>query len=320
MDEQIRNLTNEVKLSGRLLELTFEVKEKSGEDAKKDYLGVTGLIQYGETEEEAERFKGFFNKYTVKGTQSKKYDMALEWVKNAIPATKDKENASYVTIKGHLVANDYVNREEKLIEAIVITADFFGKYDGENSCQINLEAVLRGNDPEIVNDVETGRNRLTLLGVGYKQRGFTLKRVIVPKEFVSQVSNLYSIDDTALFRIDYKLHASNAPVAVSSNVAFGEGRSITSGKNYSEYVLVGADVPLDEDNGALSKELIKGILAERKAYLDEIKNNGYKGAAEVPSSSTSNSRTGIGSARITSKPSETSSGLSPVEDDDDMPF
>lgn len=311
MDEQIRDLANQVVLSGKLATLSFDKKKKND----KDFLLVNGSVQFGEDPAETQYFRGYFNKLTKTGTESKKYLNALDWCTKAVPMTVDKDDPTFVDIFGKLVQNDYITSDGKLSEGTVIMADMFRKYT-ESGCRIDIEGYLKSFAEELIGteNTPTGRGRLWIVSTDYYKKALVLKKVAVPEEILKEAKVVWQEGDTAIFKIDMKLHA--APVAHKS--AFGVNRDLTTGRSYLETVLVGGDDPLDaNDERKLSNSVIKNLLAERGAYLKELQEKGYQGGA--PKESNSSSRATVGSSRKNVSESQ----LSEVDediDDDDIPF
>lgn len=306
MSDKIRQMTNRVILSGKLLEL--EVRK--GETEKNiPYISVKGAIQFGDSKAQTKRFEKFVQEYRIKDDGSRKenkvYPRILEWADNAksVASLKDGESATKVTMQGAFATNDYVNKEEKLIEGLKIEAAFFNDFDEEYKGYADIEGYIQSIKQEIKGEDqnETGRLRVTILTNDFFGNIIPIKNLIVPKELSSDFEAAYEVGQTAKLFVDFILHEGD--VKPKKSGGFGVQR-ITEGASYVEMIVSGADPAIDEDEAqAFSKEAVKIGLAERKVALDKLIEKGYLGSAGKKS---------FGAVVSNRKPT--------IVDDDDLPF
>ena len=84
--DQIRRLTNSVTLAGYLA----DIESKQGVDKNGvDYIRIRGQIQCGEESVMTRSFTSFIKAKKADGTDSENYEKVLDWVKKAVPMTKD---------------------------------------------------------------------------------------------------------------------------------------------------------------------------------------------------------------------------------------
>ena len=306
--EQIRQLVNKVHLAGALAEL--EVKEGQDQNGV-PYISLSGAIQCGESAVSTVRFRGSIKSKKNDGTDSKNYENAKKWASKAIPMTKDKEKCTFVDMIGSLTDNPYVSRDGTLVEAVQYRMQLFGKFTAY-AAELDLEGFVHSIVDETRGEEgnPTGRKKMRLITRDFFGNTIDLKNIIVPNELVEPLEeNGYEKGCTATFFVNLIPTQKEAPVKKGG---IGAQRT-TEGRNYLEMVLVGADPVIDpDDEKALDTKLIKNAMTERKSNLDKIKEKGYLGSSDS-SSSTSESRTGIGGKKSSNK-------VEAVDDDDEFPF
>ena len=227
--------------------------------------------------------------------------------------TKDKEKCTFVDMIGSLTDNPYVSRDGTLVEAVQYSTQLISKFDNY-AAELDIEGFVHSIVDETRGEEgnPTGRKRMRLITRDIFSNTIDLKNIIIPNELVEPLEeNGYEKGCTATFFINLIPTQKEAPVKKGG---IGAQRT-TEGKNYLEMVLVGADPVIDaDDEKALDTKLIKDAMTERKNRLDEIKEKGYQGSSDgSSSSSTSESRTGVGSKKSSNK-------VEAVDDDEEFPF
>ena len=310
--DQIRQLDNRVHLAGALAELS-DINE-GNTTAGIPYISFNGAIQCGTDAVYTVRFRTFVKSKKNDGTDSKNYAKIKEWAKNAVPMTKNKDNPTMVDMVGSLTDNPYINASGTLVEGTQYSMQLFGDFK-DYAAEIDLEGFIHSVVDETKgadSDETTGRQRMRLISRDIFRNTLDIKNIIVPKELVRPLrDNDYDRGRTAKFFITLMPNEAPAPVKTG-----GIGTQRTSGANYLEWVMTGADpvISVDSDK-ALDSKLIKDAMTERKSHLDEIKDAGYQGGSsstKSSSSSVSSPRNGIGTA--------SSMASSPVSEDEDFPF
>lgn len=312
--DQIRQLDNRVHFAGALAELG-DVNEGVTQ-AGVPYISFNGAIQCGPDPVYTVRFRSFVKSKKNDGTDSKNYTKIKEWVKNAVPMTKNKENPTMVDMVGSLTDNPYVNASGTLVESTQYSVQLFNDFK-DYAAEIDLEGFIHSVVEETKgadSDETTGRQRMRLITRDIFSNTLDIKNIVVPKELVRPLrDNDYERGRTAKFFITLMPNEAPAPVKTG-----GIGTQRTSGANYLEWIMTGADPVISaESEKSLDAKLIKDAMTERKSRLDEIKEAGYQGGSSssnsASSSSTSSSRNGIGA------PSSVATA-SPVTEDEDFPF
>ncbi len=289
MSDKVRQMTNKVVLTGKVAEL--EVKDGT---TKKNvpYISVRGTIQFGEHKAMTRKFRKMVMEYSIKddGThkENKNYPNVVEWAENAKSIAKSSyDDATEVSIQGSFITNDYVNREDKLIESLKIDAAFFNNVDGEYKATADVEGYIQSIVPETKGEdqEETGRLRVTILTNDFFGNIIPVKNIIVPAELKDAFEEGYEVGQTAKVFIDFILHEGEEKPKKSGGIGI---QRVTTGASYVEMILTGAETPLDEDDeNAFSREAVRIGLSERKAALDALKEKGYQGGDSGKSISSS---------------------------------
>lgn len=292
MSDKVRQMTNRVVLSGKVAEV--EVR-KGVTEKKVPYVSVKGTLQFGEHKAQARNFEKFAMEYSVKEDgshkENKNYPKILAWADSvkSVASCKADETPTEVTIQGSFATNDYVNKENKLVEGLKIDVAFFNDLDGEYKGTADIEGYIQAIVPETKGEdkEETGRLRVTVLTNDFFGNIIPVKNIVVPAELREVFEDAYEVGQTAKFFIDFVLHEGEAKPKKSGGIGV---QRVTEGASYVEMILTGADPALDEDDeNAYSKEAVKIGLAERKAALKTLEEKGYQGGTGKPSGNTSGS-------------------------------
>lgn len=283
MSDKVRQMTNKVVLTGKVTE--FEMKTgtiQNGESKGAPYLKLKGSIQFGDHKAMERSFERFVQEYRVKdGTkkENEAYAKTLEWANSVKSVAKvGWDEATEVSLQCSFATNDYVNKEEKLIEALKQDIAFINDVDGEYGATADVEGYISAITPEVKGEdkEETGRLRVTILTNDFFGNIIPVKNIIVPAELKEAFEDGYGVGQTAKVFITYELHKGEEKPKKTGGIGV---QRTTDGKSYVEMILTGADPAIDEDEeGAFSKEAVRICLAERKAMLEKLKEAGYQGS------------------------------------------
>lgn len=298
MSDKVRQMTNKVVLTGKVTE--FEMKTgtiQKGENKGAPYLSLKGSIQFGDHKAMERSFERFLQEYRVKDGVKKKnkaYAKTLEWANSVKSVAKvGWDEATEVSLQCSFATNDYVNKEEKLIEALQQDISFINDVDGEYGATADVEGYISAITPEVKGEdkEETGRLRVTILTNDFFGNIIPVKNIIVPAELKEAFEDGYEVGQTAKVFITYELHKGEEKPKKTGGIGV---QRTTDGKSYVEMILTGADPAIDEDEeGAFSNEAVRIGLAERKATLEKLKEAGYQGSAGKSISSAKPASTSI---------------------------
>lgn len=299
MSDKVRQMTNQVILTGKVAEFEMKTGTVANGDSKgAPYVSIKGEIQFGEHKAMARSFERYVQEYRVKDgkkTENKAYTPTLNWAKSVKSVAKTNwDEATEVSLTCSFATNDYVNKEEKLIEALKCTVAFINDVDGDYKATADIEGYIQSivSETKGEDQVETGRLRVTILTNDFFGNIIPVKNIIVPAELKEAFEDGYEVGQTAKVFVDFTLHKGEEKSKKSGGIGV---QRTTDGKSYVEMILTGADPAIDEDeDGAFSKEAVRIGMAERKADLDKLKEEGYKGnnssGKSISSASSGNSK------------------------------
>lgn len=293
MSDKVRQMTNRVVLTGKVTEFEKTIGTVANGDSKgASYVRMKGKIQFGEHKAMERSFERYVQEYSVregKQKENKAYAPTLNWANSVKSvANSNWEEATEVSLTCSFATNDYVNDKDQLVEAIVSKVAFINDVDGEYGATADVEGYISQITPEIKgeNQDETGRLRVTILTNDFFGNIIPVKNIIVPSELKDAFEDNYEVGQTAKVFIDFVLHKGEEKPKKMGGI--GTQRT-TDGKSYVEMILTGADPAMDEDDkDAYSKEAVRIGLAERKATLEKLKEEGYQGSKGKSISSSSN--------------------------------
>lgn len=283
MSDKVRQMTNKVVLTGKVTEFKMKTGAiQNGESKGAPYLRLKGSIQFGDHKAMERSFERFVQEYRVKDgakKENKAYTKTLEWANSVKSVAKvGWDEATEVSLQCSFATNDYVNKEEKLIEALKQDIAFINDVNGEYGATADVEGYISAITPEVKGEdkEETGRLRVTILTNDFFGNIIPVKNIIVPAELKEAFEDGYEVGQTAKVFITYELHKGEEKPKKTGGIGV---QRTTDGKSYVEMILTGADPAIDEDEeGAFSKEAVRICLAERKAALEKLKEAGYQGS------------------------------------------
>lgn len=314
MTEKIRKLDNKVHLAGALAELDRVIEGTTKDGVP--YLSFSGAVQCGTESYETVRFRTFVKSKKSDGTDSKNYAKVKQWVASAVSMVDDPESPTYVDMIGSVTDNPYVAADGELREGLQFSLQLFGKFT-EYAKEIDLEGFVHSIVDEVVNEEETGRQKMRLITRDMFNNTLDVKNIIVPEDLVDALSeNGYEKGVTATFFIELQPNKKVNKTAETGGI--GKQR-VDGGKPYLEWVLQGAKPVIDpESENALEPKLMKAAMTERQTRLDEIKAAGYLGNKN--GNTTGAERTGVGAKSTTTKTQKASQKVTKELEDDDFPF
>lgn len=306
----------------------IKLKDKDGnDDGTMKGERIRGKIAVN-TGKGVQEFRVFFQSHNSKPDKNGKrensrWKMAesmMEW-NPAINGNGDEP--TLVNIEGTFDVNDYVGQDGNVksgIQMNISKASTKVSADDPKGCSWNGVVYIKDINAEVINDNETGRLNVTLLGVNGKSEVFPIKAIVeedLAEDFVDS-ENGYEVEQTVPMYIDIITRHIGQKKATKK--AFGRGGSVevNNGFDVTEFVIVGADDPIEEpededddgnpiDNGWLDPKVVKKAIKERAKKLEELKANG--GATEKK-----------GSIKEAKKLGKTKTKAVEPYDDEDDPF
>ena len=311
ISDQIRKLENSRHIAGYLAELG-ELRQGTDKNGK-GYINFEGVCQAGPEPTDNVHFRVYVSDKKVDGSDSANYFKVLEWYNDAIPMTKDKDNCTMMDMLGSIGVGDYVAKDGKLRKGFRNNMQFINNFN-DFANELEIEGVLV---TDVVEDVDkdenpTGRLKFRFMSLDFGRNVLDFNPVYVGEELANDIqSSGYDKDVTVKAIIEWRAVGNNKP---QEKMAFGRSAKTTSGSVVSLPFLVGGSEPYEEDEMVINDAQIKLLKNERKNYISELEDAGYRGNDNKAS------KKGF------SKPASTKpkSKMSSVEDDDDeddeLPF
>lgn len=238
-------------------------------------------------------FQCYFSSHNTKPDKNGNYDnqrwtMAtsmLEW--NPVIGGNKEEPATLVNIEGTIDINDYVGQDGEVHSGVrmnISRANTKVSADDVQGCSWNGVMFIKAIHPETVNDEETGRLVVDLVGVNSKSEAFPVKG-IVEEDLADDFESCFEAEQTVNMDIDVIVKHIGQKKTAKKSFGHGGAVDVNSGFDITEYVIVGADDPIEEpedededgniiNNGWLNPKSIKKGLRERETKLAELKANG----------------------------------------------
>ncbi len=169
--------------------------------------------------------------------------------------------------------------------------------DSEDISEGEISGIIKSITPEIKvgsddSEDETGRLKVELYTFGYTGKTYPVT-FFVGEDLADDFEDLYSAGDSAT--VVFEITKRHVGGATKKKAAFGRSSNIASGFDVEEYVIVGGDEPVDEDNAKyISKKEFKEALAERQNYIDQTISDAKDNAKNKSDGSTDSKSKGLG--------------------------
>lgn len=300
MNESILNKTrNYFRCVGSVYETAL--KRESCEIKLKDNDGNDDGVMKGEriygkiavrTDNGIVEFRAFFQSHNGRPDKNGKREnsrwvMAESMMEWNPEINGNGEEPTLVNIEGTFDVNDYVGQDGNVksgIQMNISKASTKVNPDDAKGCSWNGVVYIKDMNPEVINENETGRLIVNLLGVNGRSEVFPIK-AIVEEDLAEDFEDAYEVEQTVSMDIDVITRHVGQKKATKK--AFGRAGSVdvNTGFDVTEYIIVGADDPIEEpedededgnpiDNGWLDPKVVKKAIKERAKKVEELKANG----------------------------------------------
>ena len=174
--------------------------------------------------------------------------------------------------------NDYVGKSGK-----VVSVDCFNvnriKILSEPSTDEKFEGVIEGMvtkcTPEMKNDEETGRLCVEITGISYNDKALP-HNLFVEAALADDFKDIYELGSLAMFDVEIKTVAYGETKQVATK-GFGRKADVSSGFTRPEWIIIGGDLPVDEERVNnkgeklyIDPKEVKNLLNERNMELEQI--------------------------------------------------
>jgi len=279
----LRESFNKVSIVGVVKENNLEYYEKEGRRAVRGDL----VIKTGENSEH--KLKCYAGEITSKGKvnpsfnsleKAMSYTSLATLMASGISKEDALEQASKVVVDGaKLKMNDYYNSNKKDISSYPeISFSFIETVKKEFTPQafFDIEGVVTKMTPEIKDEEETGRLRMTVVSFDYHGNAMPFE-FVTSQEAGSYLEANYEIGKTSNLWGEL---VSTIDVVVQEKEGFGSSKTQTFENITNEMlILSGKPEQYDEDDSkAYNVEAVKTALANREIVLEKMKSDGESGS------------------------------------------
>lgn len=268
-----------------------DIKYKDSEGNEKQTKGerIMGNVTL-HTQKGIHTYNVYFQSLGYDGSPNKRWKMAMDML-NWIPEINGNgEPPTKVAVEGQVSINDYEkegtvrsNLRWRVGKATTKVSE-----DEPMGTTLDLVAYIHKIEHEEINDEETGRLKVTLMGADNKGACFPID-CIVEKDLADDVEENVEVGSTLPITLNRVMkHIGGEKKKTTKRMLGGSGDvAVNTGFDIEELILVGADEPIeepeeteDEDgnpiedkSGYINPAVMKKAIKVRLAMLEELKNN-----------------------------------------------
>lgn len=267
---------NTVNIVGTLSEL--EVKEGTGKSGK-DYVMVNAKVRVdqdinGQLVESEIPVQTLSMKLKKDGSENPMYARAVAYKEQfiSLAAAENPADASRVSINGNIEENSYYGQDGTLREGFKIRATFINKAkkDETDKATFAVTGVIGSIKDEEKNGEPTDRAIVKMTLVGWNKRADVVS-MIASGSAKAHVESNWEVGDTVIAA--GKINVSQKTEIIRTPMGFGEDieKPVTVSKR--EILITSGSATGLEEALSYDADDIKAILAERKARLEQEKQN-----------------------------------------------
>ena len=267
----------------------YEDGKPTGEETKAQCIKGKVAIK---TDTGIQTFGIYFASKGMDGKDSKDWGMAKAMLEKWNPAIGgDGSDPTIVALEGAAEINDYAgeNGISSRLQFRVRRANTRVSPDEGHGMTLNATAYIHKMTPEVRNDEETCRLKVTLYGANAKGACFPID-MIVETDLAEDFETTYEVGQTVNFDID--IVTKHVGTTKGGKKAFGKGgkMNVNSGFDVTEYVLAGCDEAIEEPDELTTEDedgnevpvktewinptAMKKAIKARATMLEELEKNG----------------------------------------------
>ena len=176
--------------------------------------------------------------------------------------------------------NDYKNSKGNIISIDCFSANHIKTVaeDSEDKFEGRIEGVLNSVRSEIVNEKETGRLKVELVGFNYREEPLP-HTLYVEEDLRDDFESEYENGDTVVLDVEIGTKEYGTQSSKRSG-GFGRKADVNNGFTRIEWIVIGGDYAYDEDSVnkkgeslLISRKEVSKALEEREVKLEAIKND-----------------------------------------------
>jgi len=276
----LKQAENRVKIEGILSEIDLASKPfmKNGKEVEAMGGSITVKVTQKISGKEKELMIPVYM-FAAKLTNAGKPNPAYESIKtvkdtfNSIASTGDEDKADRIRITGaNIRMNEYYAADGHLISFPRVHASFVtkvAKADCKPEATFAIQFAVGGAAPEVRNDEETGRFKITALVPQYGGKVDVVPMFAESEGVISAISTFWEVGNT--YKANGRLDFSSTTEVTYEEVDFGEPIERVRTINKSDLIITGGSQEPLEGDFAYAESDLNEALAERKARLESQK-------------------------------------------------
>lgn len=227
-----------------------------------------------ETDSGIHNFNVFAQSLTSKGEPNKLWKMycdMLEW-NPAIDGNREQD-PSYVNVEGSVSINDYINKSGEVSTNLrwkVFRGDTTRiSPDEPSGTTLKATAFIQAIAPEIRNEQETGRLKVTLYATEFNGTCFPIE-TFVEADMAQDFEGVYEVGQTVPFEIE--LNSRHIGGAKPQERKFGHAAkvSVNSGFDVQELIIVGGDNEIEQPENLTTEDENGNIVEVKTDWINPV--------------------------------------------------
>jgi hypothetical protein len=259
---------NSIDINGTLAEVNLErvkatTKFANGEDytgeciRTKDYMNPSFTVNVNGHDVGVycyPTYDKYYNKKDDAVEDNDRFNTMVELLESYVPMSKDKDSATRIHVRGSIVPNEYASSDgdwkeyTPRVNAFTISTNA----SDEDSAEGYVTGYIKSISDEITvpanagNPVATGRTEVKFYVVDSRENIFPIT-FYVEEDMSDDFKGMYENGQST--KLDFEVssrHVGGKP----KKAAFGRSAKTTTGYNVTEYIIIGAYDPFEEDDDA----------------------------------------------------------------------
>lgn len=287
--QYFRSVGTVYELALKLEDCDCKYKDKDGNEQKTQGERIMGSISL-RTQKGIHTYNVYIQSLDYKGEPSKQWKMANDMLSWSPEINGNGEEPTRVAVEGQIAINDYVKDGNTYSNLRWRVSKATTKVGDDEPTGTSLDAVcyVHKIEAEKVNEEETGRLKVTLMGADNKGACFPID-VIVEEDLADAVEESIEVGTTLPVTLNRNMrHIGGDKKKGGKRMIGGSGDvNVNTGFDIEELILVGADEPIDEPeetededgnsiedkSGYINPATMKKAIKVRATMLDELKAN-----------------------------------------------
>lgn len=279
------NTNQKARLVGHLKEKNLELKQSTIKDTNIPCEVISGDMTV-ECDNGTFKLRVYSQSKKKDGDDNKMFAGIKKIYETYVPAVKaDDGIGDYIDCDVKMGISDFVTKENTVSTGVQFSLNSANRVstDTESLFDIDMDAFIRGIHPEIINEEETGRILVDVVGVNFAEEAEPYQ-LIVEEDMADAFDGFWEIGQTVRITVTPKMvHKGEVK---KQQVGFGRAANTRSGYDKLELIIVGGspayEKPDDEETPTkvLQASYVKELWGARQLKLENLPKEKAKREAE----------------------------------------